>query len=87
MFEILFNQIGKIRLTVSFKDSPKGISDKLLGQIVQVYVVTKQEMSIKDQDIVTFCKGKLENYKIPRIFTYLSKLPKNELGKLLRSRL
>ena len=65
----------------------KGISDKLLGQIVQVYVVTKQEMSIKDQDIVTFCKGKLENYKIPRIFTYLSKLPKNEQGKLLRSKL
>ena len=65
----------------------KGISDKLLGQIVQVYVVTKQEMSIKDEDIVTFCKGKLENYKIPRIFTYLSKLPKNEQGKLLRSKL
>jgi long-chain acyl-CoA synthetase len=65
----------------------KGISDKLLGQIVQVYVVTKQEISIKDQDIVTFCKGKLENYKIPRIFTYLSKLPKNEQGKLLRSKL
>ena len=44
-------------------------------------------MLVKDQDIVLFCKGKLENYKIPRIFTYLSKLPKNEQGKILRSNL
>jgi long-chain acyl-CoA synthetase len=65
----------------------KGIPDKLLGQIVQAYIVTKQEMLVKDQDIVLFCKGKLENYKIPRIFTYLSKLPKNEQGKILRSNL
>jgi len=65
----------------------KGIPDKSLGQIVQAYVVPEQKISIKDQDIVTFCKGKLENYKIPRIFTYLSKLPKNEQGKILRSKL
>ena len=50
-------------------------------------LLQKQEMSIKDEEIVTFCKGKLENYKIPRIFTYLSKLPKNEQGKLVRSKL
>lgn len=65
----------------------KGISDKLLGQIVQAYVVTKHKMLIKDENIVLFCKGKLENYKIPQIFTYLSELPKNEQGKILRSKL
>jgi len=65
----------------------KGIPDKSLGQIVQAFIVPEQKISLKDQDIVTFCKGKLENYKIPRIFTYLSKLPKNEQGKLLRNKL
>jgi len=65
----------------------KGISDDSLGQIVKAFVVCKIGTNITDNDIFSFCKGKIENYKIPRIIEYLHKLPKNEQGKLLRHKL
>jgi acyl-CoA synthetase (AMP-forming)/AMP-acid ligase II len=65
----------------------KGITDALLGQIVKAFIVTKNGVHLKDDEIYSFCKGKLENYKIPRIIKFLDKLPKNDQGKLLRNKL
>lgn len=65
----------------------KGITDALLGQIVKAFIVTKNGAHLKDDEIYSFCKGKLENYKIPRIIKFLDKLPKNDQGKLLRNKL
>ena len=65
----------------------KGITDALLGQIVKAFIVTKNGVHLKDDEIYSFCKGKLENYKIPRIIKFLDKLPKNDQGKLLRKKL
>jgi long-chain acyl-CoA synthetase len=39
----------------------KGIPDKLLGQVVKAFIVTKDEIKLKDGEISSFCKGKLEN--------------------------
>jgi long-chain acyl-CoA synthetase len=65
----------------------KGIPDKLLGQIIKAYIVTKNGIELKDNEIYSFCKGKLENYKIPKTIEFLEKLPKNDQGKLLRNKL
>lgn len=65
----------------------KGIFDASLGQIVKAFVVCKIGTNITDNDLFSFCRGKMENYKIPRIIEYLPKLPKNEQGKLLRHKL
>ena len=65
----------------------KGISDESFGQIVKAFVVRKMGVNITDNDIFSFCRGKIENYKIPKIIEYLPTLPKNEQGKLLRHKL
>ena len=49
--------------------------------------VSKSDAKINDIDIISFCRGKMENYKIPRFIEYLTKLPKNEQGKILRNNL
>jgi long-chain acyl-CoA synthetase len=65
----------------------KGIPDKLLGQVVKAYIVPKKDIKLEDNELFLFCRGKLENYKIPKIIEYLSELPKNEQGKILRGKL
>ena len=65
----------------------KGIPDDSLGQIAKAFVVRKTGTNLTDNEIFSFCRGKIENYKIPRIIEYLPKLPKNEQGKLLRHKL
>jgi len=65
----------------------KGIFDESFGQIVKAFVVRKMNADITDNDIISFCRGKIENYKIPKIIEFLPKLPKNEQGKLLRHKL
>ena len=65
----------------------KGIPDKLLGKIIKAYIITKDGIKLKDHEIISFCKGKLENYKIPKTIEFLDILPKNDQGKLLRNKL
>lgn len=38
-----------------------------------------------EADLVEHCRRHLEAYKVPRTFTYAAVLPRNEMGKLLRS--
>lgn len=76
---ITFDEIEEIAI--------KGIFDNSFGQVVKAFVVPKQGTTISDNDIISFCRGKMENYKIPRFIEYLTELPKNEQGKLLRHKL
>lgn len=65
----------------------KGILDESLGQIVKAFVVPKLGVKLTDNEIFSYCRGKLENYKIPMMIEYLTELPKNEQGKILRHKL
>ncbi|MGE5703079.1 MAG: long-chain-fatty-acid--CoA ligase [Clostridia bacterium] len=60
-----------------------GVPDEEYGEIVQAYVVKKQE-SVTHDDLWQFCKEKLAKYKIPKQIEFLDELPKNSTGKILR---
>ncbi len=60
-----------------------GLPDDKSGERVVAYVV-KSDAAITEQDIISHCKSKLTNYKIPREVRFISELPKSPVGKVLR---
>jgi long-chain acyl-CoA synthetase len=43
--------------------------------------------SVKEEDILNFCKDKLAKYKMPRRFEFVLELPRNPMGKVLKTEL
>ncbi len=62
-----------------------GASDERLGEVPVAYLVTSRPVS--DAEIREHCRSQLTPYKIPTEFLRTGSLPRNEAGKLVRSRL
>ncbi len=60
------------------------VDDKSRGQKLKAYIVPKPGMEISVPELVAFCKEKLANYKVPKVFEVREELPKSILGKVLR---
>jgi len=54
------------------------------GEIAVAFVVSVNNENIQQQELIDCCLGKIPEYKIPRTFQFLEKLPKNSVGKVLR---
>jgi long-chain acyl-CoA synthetase len=59
-----------------------GIKGEREGEIIKAVVVTKGQCS--EEEIISFCKGKLTDYKIPQIVEFRKRIPKSPVGKILR---
>lgn len=60
-----------------------GCKDGIFGEAVKIFVVA--EGKVESDDIIRFCRGRLENYKVPRSVEFVGSLPKTEAGKIKRS--
>jgi len=49
--------------------------------------IVKKEDSLTEEEILSFCKDKLTNYKLPKIIVFRDELPKSNVGKILRRKL
>ena len=54
------------------------------GEIAVAFIVTVDNEQIQHQELLDCCVGKIPEYKIPRNFHFLERLPKNSVGKVLR---
>ena len=63
-----------------------GVPDEKTGEAVKLVVVVNSPQ-ITEQAIRDFCKGKLTNYKHPKIIEFRQELPKTPVGKVLRREL
>jgi acyl-CoA synthetase (AMP-forming)/AMP-acid ligase II len=61
-----------------------GISDRVYGEEIKVFVVLKQGQSCTEAEIIEFCKQHLPTFKQPKKVQFIEALPKNMLGKILR---
>ncbi len=59
-----------------------GAPDKKWGEVGKAFVVLKKPSSIKEEELIKYCTGKLAKYKIPKYIVFLDDLPKNEAGKI-----
>ncbi len=61
-----------------------GIQDSILGETTTAFIVTKPDIHIDEQDIRLFCSGKMPQYMWPKNYIFISKLPKNSAGKVMK---
>ncbi|WP_434510524.1 long-chain-fatty-acid--CoA ligase [Desulfitobacterium sp. AusDCA] len=61
-----------------------GIDDKLRGEQVKAFIVLKDGEECTSKEIFSYLKEHLAGYKIPRKIEFISELPKNSSGKILK---
>lgn len=64
-----------------------GIPDSIFGEIVKAVIVPKAGVTIEKQDIQGFVAGQLANYKVPKEVEFVSELPRNPAGKVMKKKL
>ncbi|HMG16627.1 MAG TPA: fatty acid--CoA ligase, partial [Saprospiraceae bacterium] len=60
-----------------------GIPDDRSGEVVKLFVV-KKDKSLKEKELVEYCREYLTSYKIPKIIEFRDSLPKSNIGKILK---
>lgn len=64
-----------------------GKKDKSKGEIPVAFVALHKDSHLSESEIIDYCKGKLANYKIPRLIEFREDLPKTPTGKVLKRKL
>jgi len=60
-----------------------GVPDSKSTEAVKAVIVKKDE-TLNEAEIIAYCKEKLTGYKCPRHVSFISELPKSNVGKILR---
>lgn len=58
--------------------------DRDFGECVTAVVVTKEGLEIDEQELQAFCKNELASYKCPKKVIFVSELPRNTMGKIMK---
>ena len=61
-----------------------GIPDPYWIESVHALVVLKKNVQASGEDIISFCKEHITNYKAPKTVEFVEDLPKNPQGKILK---
>jgi HIP---CoA ligase len=61
-----------------------GVPDERLGEIGKAFVVTRPGHQLTEQAVVSHCRERLANYKVPRLVEFRASLPRNLSGKTLK---
>ena len=52
-------------------------------EYVRAFIV-KKDSSLTEEEVISFCREKLTNYKVPKSISFRDELPKSNVGKILR---
>ena len=63
-----------------------GVPDAIVGETVKAFVVRK-DSSLTAESVIAHCRQQLTNYKTPKQVEFITELPKNPIGKVLRREL
>ncbi len=64
-----------------------GVLEAEKGERVKAFVVLKEGEQATEEEIITFCKENLAQYKVPKYIEFREELPKTSVGKILRREL
>ena len=84
-FNVYPNEIEDILATHPkvLESAAIGIPDEKSGEVVKVFVV-KKDKSLKEAELIAFCRENLTGYKVPKAVEFREELPKSNVGKILR---
>lgn len=60
-----------------------GVADDKSGEVVKIFVV-KKDNSLKEKELLEYCREGLTGYKVPKHVEFKDELPKTNVGKILR---
>src|SRR5436190_23705101 len=61
-----------------------GVPDPLKGEVVKAWVVKRAGQETTEDELRTYCRGKLAPFKVPARIEFRTELPKTMVGKVLR---
>jgi fatty-acyl-CoA synthase len=64
-----------------------GVEDERFGQRLKAFVVTQKGAELSEDEVKSYVKDNLANYKVPREVVFLDELPRNHTGKVLKRQL
>ena len=64
-----------------------GIPDRDRGEIIKAALVVKPGSKITKKEIISYCRQKLANFKVPKIVEFWDEIPKSSMGKIARKEL
>jgi acyl-CoA synthetase (AMP-forming)/AMP-acid ligase II len=59
-----------------------GVPDERMGEVGVAFVVPRPGVAIDEAALITWCRGQLANYKVPRRVYVVESLPQNATGKV-----
>ncbi len=74
--EVAF-QSGKVRHVAAI-----GIPDPLLGQVVKLFIVPRDNETVDENAVLAFCEEKMPRYMVPKFLEVVPELPKTSSGKI-----
>ena len=60
-----------------------GLADQLWGEVVGLCVVAREP--ITSQELDSFCRERLSEFKLPKHIVFADELPRNAMGKVVRN--
>jgi len=67
-----------------FEVAVVGVPDSVKGEIPKAFITLRQGSQTDETEIIAFCKERMAAYKAPRVVEFISDLPKNLSGKILK---
>lgn len=64
-----------------------GVKGTHVGELVKAVIVVKEPTQCDEQEIFSYCKERLAEFKVPKIVEFRDEIPKSPLGKILRKAL
>jgi long-chain acyl-CoA synthetase len=64
-----------------------GVPDDVLGEAIRAFVVLDDGATLTEQEIITACRARLENFMVPQAVEFRDSLPTTATGKVRRKSL
>jgi long-chain acyl-CoA synthetase len=64
-----------------------GVPDDRMGEEALAFVVKKEGSDITEKELIEYCQNHLAKNKTPRKIVFINSLPRNGVGKILKTRL
>ncbi|MBR8838433.1 MAG: long-chain-fatty-acid--CoA ligase [Stigonema ocellatum SAG 48.90 = DSM 106950] len=61
-----------------------GLPDVLMGEQVKASVVLKPDQMVAEEEIIAFCHQRIAKFKVPSAVEFVTSIPKNPTGKVLK---
>jgi len=64
-----------------------GIPESIKGEVGAAFIVSTPDSSIDESNVLEWCQKNLASYKVPKFITLVHDLPRNVMGKVLKTEL